>query len=156
MEAHGTRLDPASPPATRRLVWNVRQCASRASRGVPSMSSSERLFNTMLYVLFVTPAAIAFGWAVWGLMVCCAFYTGLIADRVRRLPFLLQVPVAIALLLLCAPFFLLALFGWILIRIFPALGSEQGEVPRLFAPTRSRTVSHVFLAFLALLFFVVP
>jgi hypothetical protein len=48
------------------------------------------------------------------------------------------------------------LFHTGLVRLFPGLGVQHGEVPRLFARSRSRALSLVFLSFLILLFFVVP
>ena len=44
----------------------------------------------------------------------------------------------------------------ILVVLFPGLGVEQGEVPRLFARSQSRALSHVFLFFIALPLVFVP
>lgn len=120
------------------------------------MSPSENLFSTLTYVLFVAPCAVVVIWVVWRVMVCCLFYTGLVAAWVGRLPAIFRVPVSIGLLLVAWPLLLLALAGWILILVFPSLALEQGEVPRLFARNTSRAVSYLFLFFLALPLVCVP
>ena len=120
------------------------------------MPSSERLFNILLYALWVTPAAVVVTWVVWRAMVWCHYYTALVSAWVGRLPAILQVPIVIALLLLAWPLLLLALFGWLLIRVFPGIAGETGEVPRLFARSRSQALSYIFLSFLILLPVVVP
>ena len=119
------------------------------------MPSSERLFNILLYALWVLPAAVVVTWVVWRAMVWCLYYTALVSAWVGRLSAILQVPIVIALLLLAWPLLLLALFGWLLIRIFPGLAVEHGEVPS-FCSCRSQALSYIFLSFLILLPVVVP
>ena len=101
------------------------------------MPSSERLFSTLSYVIFAAPAAAVVIWIVWRVMVWCLFYTALVSAWVGSLPAIFQIPIVIGLLLFAWPLLLLALLGWILILIFPGLASEHGEVPRLFARSRS-------------------
>ena len=120
------------------------------------MPSSERLFNIFLYGLWVLPAAVVMAWVVWRAMVWCLYQLSSGAAWVGRLPAILQVPIVIALLLLAWPLLLLALFGWLLIRVFPGLAVEHGEVPRLFARNRSQALSYIFLSFLIFLPVVVP
>jgi len=118
--------------------------------------SSESLFSTLTYVLFVAPCAVVVLWMVWRVMVWCLFYTGLVSAWVGSLPALIQVPTSIGLLLVAWPLALLALAGWIVVLIFPRLAVEQGEVPRLFARSRSQALSYVFLFCLALPLVCVP
>jgi hypothetical protein len=120
------------------------------------LPSSERLFNILLYALWLIPAAIVVTWAVWRVMVWCLYYTALVSAWVGRLPAILRVPIGIGLLLLAWPLLVLALLGWLLVRVFPDLGVEHGEVPRLFARNRSQALSYVFLSFLIFLPAVVP
>ena len=120
------------------------------------MPSSERLFNIFLYALWVMPAVVVVTWVVWRVMVWCLYYTALVSAWVGRLPAILQVPIVIGLFLLGWPLLLLALLGWLLIRVFPGLAVEHGEVPRLFARSRSQALSYIFLSFLILLPVVVP
>jgi len=120
------------------------------------LSSSENLFSTLTYVMFVAPAAVVVIWAVWRVMVCCLFYTGVVSAGVGSLPVIFQIPMMIGLLLVAWPLLLLALFAWILGLIFPGLAVERGEVPRLFARSTSRALSYVFLFCLALPLVFVP
>ena len=106
--------------------------------------------------LICPPAAVVVIWVVWRAMVWCLYYTALVSAWVGRLPAILQFPIVIGLLLLAWPLLLLALFGWLLIRVFPGLAVETGEVPRLFARSRSQALSYIFLSFLILLLVVVP
>jgi len=120
------------------------------------LPSSDRLFNILLYALWVTPAAVVVTWVVWRAMVWCLYYAALVSAWVGRLPAILQVPIVTGLLLVAWPLLLLAFFGWLLICVFPGLAIEHGEVPRLFARNRSRALSYIFLSFLILLPVVVP
>ena len=85
------------------------------------MPSSERLFNNLLYALWVPPAAVVVTWVVWRAMVWCLYYTALVSAWVGRLPAILQVPIAIGLLLLAWPLLLLAFLVGFLFAFFPAL-----------------------------------
>jgi hypothetical protein len=136
--------------------WLQESITPKGSKGVPWLPSSEMLFNTLLYALFVTPAAVVVIWVVWRVMVWCLYHTALVSAWVGRLPAILQVPIVIGLLLLAWPLLLLALFSWLLIRVFPGLAVEHGEVPRLFARNRSQALSYIFLSFLIFLPVVVP
>ena len=120
------------------------------------MSSSEDLFSTLTYVLFVAPAAAVVLWLVWQVMVWCLFHAALVSAWVGSLPANFQIPVLIGLLLVAWPLLLLALFAWILVRVFPGLAVEQGEVPRLFGRRPSRAFSYVFLSLLVLPLVLVP
>lgn len=120
------------------------------------MPSSENLFSTLTYVQFVASAAVVVIWTVWRVMVWCFFYTALVAAWVGSLPASFRIPILIGLLLITWPLLLLALFGWILILIFPGLAVEDGEVPRLFARNTSRAISYIFLFWLALPLVCVP
>lgn len=120
------------------------------------MPSSENLFSTLTYVLFVAPAAIVMIWMVWRLAVWCLFYTALVSAWVGNRPATLQVPIVTGMLLIAWPLLLLALFGYVLTLIFPGLAVAQGEVPRLFARSTSQTLSYVFLFFLFLPIVLVP
>ena len=82
------------------------------------MPSSEKLFSTLTYVMFVAPAAVVVMWAVWRVMVCCLFYTGVVSAWVGSLPPIFRIPMMIGLLLVAWPLLLLALFGWILVLVF--------------------------------------
>src|SRR6266700_4638509 len=120
-----------------RPVWptagKLHRLRRKNSRGVPSLPSSEDLFTNLSYVLFVAPAAVVVIWMVWRVMVWCLFYTAVVSAWVGSLPAIFQIPMMIGLLLVAWPLLLLALFGWILVLIFPGLAVEHGEVPRLFA-----------------------
>ena len=120
------------------------------------MSSSENLFSTLSYVIFVAPAAVVLIWVVWRLMVWCLFYTSSVSAWIASLPAIFQVPTVIGLLLFAWPLLLLALVGWILILVFPGLALEHGEVPRLFDRAKSRALSYVFVFCLALPLVCVP
>ena len=123
---------------------------------MPELPSSENLFSTLTYVLFVAPAAVVVIWVVWRVMVWCLFYTALVSAWVGRLPAVFQIPIVIGLLLIAWPLLLLALLGWILTVIFPRLALEQGEVPRLFARSTSPALSYIFLSLLLLPLVLVP
>jgi hypothetical protein len=112
--------------------------------------SSENLFSTLTYVLFVAPAAVVVMWMVWRVMVWCLFYTALVSAWVRSLPAIFQIPIGIALLVIASPLLLLALLGWILTLIFPGLALGDGEVPRLFARGTSGALSSIFIVLLLL------
>jgi hypothetical protein len=118
--------------------------------------SSENLFSTLTYVMFVAPAAVVVIWAVWRVMLCCLFYTAVVSAGVGSLPVIFKIPITIGLLLVAWPLLLLALFASILVLIFPGLGVAHGEVPRLFARSTSRALSYVFLFCLALPLVFVP
>ena len=120
------------------------------------MPSSENLFSTLSYAMFVAPGAVVVIWVVWRVMVWCLFYTTLVSAWVGSLPGIVQIPILTGLLLFAWPLLLLALLGWISILMFPGLAVEHGEVPRLFARNRSRALSYFFLFFLALPLVVVP
>jgi hypothetical protein len=120
------------------------------------LPSSEDLFTNLSYVLFVAPAAVVVIWMVWRVMVWCLFYTAVVSAWVGSLPAIFQIPMMIGLLLVAWPLLLLALFGWILVLIFPGLAVEHGEVPRLFARSASRALSYIFLFCLALPLVCVP
>lgn len=120
------------------------------------MPSSENLFSALTYVMFAAPAAVVVIWVVWRIMACCLFYTAVVSAWVGSLPAIVRMAVTIGLLLVAWPLLLLALFAWVLVRIFPGLAFEPGEVPRLFARSESRTLSYVFLFCLALPLIFVP
>lgn len=120
------------------------------------MLSSEKLFSTLTYVLFVSPAAVVVIWALGRIAAWCLFYAGLVSGWVGGLPVILQVPIVVGLLLVAWPLFLLAAIRWILVLVFPALALEQGEVPRLFARNTSRAISYTFLFCLLLPLVLVP
>ena len=54
------------------------------------MPSSERLFNILLYALWVTPAAVVVTWVVWRVVIWCHSYTALVSAWVGRLPAILR------------------------------------------------------------------
>jgi hypothetical protein len=118
--------------------------------------SSEKLFSTLTYVLFVSPAAVVVIWVLGRLTAWCLFYAGLVSAWVGGLPAILQVPIVVALLLVAWPLLLLAAIRWILVLVFPGLALEQGEVPRLFARNTSRAISYTFLFCLLLPLVLVP
>jgi hypothetical protein len=89
-------------------------------------------------------------------MAWCHFYTALVSAWVGSLPAILQVPISIGLLLVAWPLLLLALFGWILVLIFPRLAVQHGEVPRLFARSTSHALHYIFVSFLLLPLVLVP
>jgi hypothetical protein len=120
------------------------------------MLSSEKLFSTLTYVLFVAPCAVVVIWVIWRVMAWCHFYTALVSAWVGSLPAIFQVPVLIGLLLVAWPLLLLALFGWILVLIFPGLAVQHGEVPRLFARSTSRALHYIFVSCLLLPLVLVP
>jgi hypothetical protein len=120
------------------------------------LPSSENLFSTLSYVVFAAPAAVVLIWVIWRVMVWSLFYTSLVAAWAGGLPTIFQVPVSTGLVLFAWPMLLLAAVAWILILVFPDLAPAQGEVPRLFARSRSRALSHVFLFCLALPLVFVP
>ena len=120
------------------------------------MPSSENLFSTLSYVLFVAPCAVVVIWVIWRVMAWCRFNTALVSAWVGSLPAIFQVPILIGLLLVAWPLLLLAFFGWILVLIFPSLAVQHGEVPRLFARSTSQTFSYIFLFLVALPLVVVP
>ena len=120
------------------------------------MPSSEILFSNLTYVMFAAPAAVVVIWTVWRVMVWCLFYTVVVSAWAGSLPAVFRIPMTIGLLLVAWPLLLLALLGWILVLIFPGLAVEHGEVPRLFARSRSRALSYVFLFCLALPLIFVP
>jgi hypothetical protein len=120
------------------------------------LPSSENLFSSLSYAVFVAPAAVVLAWVVWRVMVLCQFYASRVAGWLGRLPAILRVPVAIGLLAVAWPILLLALAAWIGIRVFPGLRLEQGRVPRLFARTESRALSWVFVFCLVLPLIFVP
>ena len=120
------------------------------------MPSSENLFSTLTYVLFVAPCAVVVIWAIWRVMAWCRFHTARVATWVGSLPVIFRVPLSIGLLLVAWPLLVLALFGWILVLIFPGLAARQGEVPRLFARSTSHALHYVFVSFLLLPLVLVP
>lgn len=120
------------------------------------MPSSEILFSNLTYVMFAAPASVVVIWMVWRVMVWCLFYTAVVSAWAGSLPALLRVPIMVGLVLVAWPLLLLALFGWILVLVFPDLAVEHGEVPRLFARSTSRALSYVFLFCLALPLIFVP
>lgn len=120
------------------------------------MLSSEKLFSTLTYVLFVSPAAVVVFWVLGRLTAWCLFYAGLVSAWVGGLPAILQVPIVVGLLLVAWPLLLLAAVRWILVLIFPGLALEPGEVPRLFARNTSRAISYAFLFCLLLPLVLVP
>jgi len=120
------------------------------------LPSSEILFSHLTYVMFAAPAAVVVIWMIWRVMVWCLFYTAVVTAWAGSLPAVFQIPMTIGLVLVAWPLLLLALFGWILVLIFPRLAVEHGDVPRLFARSTSRALSHVFLFCLALPLVFVP
>ena len=120
------------------------------------MPSSENLFSTLSYVVFVAPAAVVLIWALWRVMVWCLFHASLVSAWIGGLPTLFQVPILVGLLLIAWPLLLLALAAWILVLAFPGLALEPGEVPRLFARNKSQVLSYVFLFCLVLPVVFVP
>jgi hypothetical protein len=116
----------------------------------------DNLFSTLSYAMFAAPAAAVVIWMVWRVMVWCLFYTTLVSGWLGGLPAIYQIPILIGLLLVAWPLLLLALCGWILTLALPGLALEHGEVPRLFARSRSRAFSQVFLFLLLLPLIVVP
>ena len=106
--------------------------------------------------MFVAPAAVVVIWTVWRVMLWCLFHTAVVSAWVGSLPAVFQVPMTIGLVLVAWPLLLLALFGRILVLVFPGLAVGQGEVPRLFARSTSRALSYVFLFCLALPLIFVP
>lgn len=120
------------------------------------MPSLQNLFSTLSYAMFAAPAAAVVIWMVWRVMVWCLFYTTLVSTWVGSLPALFQIPIMIGLLLVAWPLLLLALSGWILTLVFPGLALERGEVPRLFARSRSPAFSRIFIFLLLLPLIVVP
>ena len=120
------------------------------------MASSVSLFNILLYALFAAPGEIVVTWVAWRIMAWCLFQTARAWAWARSLPVRLRIPVLVGLLLLAWPLLLLALMAWTLVRIFPGLAAEEGDVPRLFAPNRSRILSQLFLFFVFLPLVVVP
>lgn len=123
---------------------------------MPELLSSEKLFSTLTYVLFVSPAAVVVIWVLGRLTAWCLYYAGLVAAWVGGLPAILQVPIVVGLLLVAWPFLLLAALRWILVLIFPSLALEADEVPRLFARNTSRAISYAFLFCLLLPLVLVP
>ena len=114
------------------------------------MPSSENLFSTLTYAMFVAPAAVVVIWVVWRVMVCCLYHTTVVSAWVGSLPAIFQIPMAIGLLLVAWPLLLLALFARILVVFFPRLAVQRGEVPHLFSRSESRALTYVFLFCLAL------
>jgi len=106
--------------------------------------------------MFVAPAAVVVIWTVWRVMLWCLFHTAVVSAWVGSLPAVFQVPMTIGLVLVAWPLLLLALFGRILVLVFPGLAVGQGEVSRLFARSTSRALSYVFLFCLALPLIFVP
>jgi hypothetical protein len=118
--------------------------------------SSENLFSTLSYAIFVAPAVVVLVWVAWRAMVWCLFHASLGAAWIRCRPVVVQVPILIGLLPFAWPILLLALIAWIVIRAFPDLALDPGEVPRLFARARSRALSLVFVFCLVLPLVFVP
>jgi hypothetical protein len=82
--------------------------------------SSERLFSTLSYALFVAPGAVVVVWIVWRVAIWCLFYAALLR-------------------------------AWV-----SGHALDHGEAPRLFARNTSRSISYVFIFFLALPLLLVP
>jgi hypothetical protein len=120
------------------------------------MPAAENLFSTLSYVLFVAPCAVVVIWVVWRVMAWCLFHTARVSAWVGSLPAIFQVPLVIGLVLVAWPLLLLALFGWILVLIFPGLAVQRGEVPRLFARSQSPALHYIFVSFLLLPLVLVP
>jgi hypothetical protein len=123
---------------------------------VPELLSSEKLFSTLTYVLFVSPAAVVVIWVLGRLTAWCLFHAGRLSSWLGGLPAVLQVPIVVGLLLVAWPLLLLAALRWLLAQLFPGLALEQGEVPRLFARNTSRAISYTFLFCLLLPLVLVP
>jgi hypothetical protein len=120
------------------------------------LASSQYLFNTLQYALFAAPGVIVLLWVAWRIMAWCLFQSDRIWAWTRGLPVRLRCPVLVGLLILGWPLLLLALVAWILVCLFPGLATEEGDVPRLFAPNRSKILSQLFLFFVFLPLVTVP
>ena len=120
------------------------------------MPSSESLFSGLSYALFAAPGAVVVSWMLWRAMAWCLFHTAVVSAWLGTQSAVVQIPIAIGLLLLAWPLLVLALLAWILIRIFPAFAIHPGRAPRLFAPSKSRALSSIFVFFLAMPLAFVP
>jgi hypothetical protein len=118
--------------------------------------SSENLFSSLSYAIFVAPAAVVLTWMAWRIMVLCLFYTFSGATWIGGRPATFRVPLLIGLVPVTLPMLAMAFPAWILMRVFPGLALEPGEVPRLFVRTKSYALSAIFVFCLVLPLVCVP
>ncbi|MGH6917279.1 MAG: hypothetical protein ACREJ0_06200 [Geminicoccaceae bacterium] len=94
--------------------------------------------NTILALVIGLAIAVLVVWLLWRICVWCLALVSVVSLWLLALPPMIYIPLMVILAVIAWPVALLALFGWLLLAIFPGL-IPDGEDPENWRPRLRRS-----------------